>query len=237
MGAVFLSVVIPTKDEARRLPGTLAAAVRFFSGTGWEWELVVADASSPDGTAELAGRYGARVVSVPRSACKGENVRAGMLAATGQWRLMADADGAAPWEEVGRLLAAGADVAVGCRPLSRPGQSLLRKTAGWAFAALQYPLTGVPDSQCGFKLFSARAAEEVFRRLTETGFAFDVEAIVLARRLGFRVASVPVRWADRGGSTVTLAKGMQAFGALARMYLRQAAERLEVARCPGGNWR
>jgi len=237
MEAVFLSVVIPTKDEARRLPGTLAAAARFFSGAGWNWELIVADASSPDGTAELARQYGARVVSVPRSACKGENVRVGMLAASGQWRLMADADGATPWEEVGKLLGAGADVVVGCRPFSRPGQPLFRKAAGWAFAALQYPLTGVPDSQCGFKLFSARAAEEVFRRLGETGFAFDVEAIVLARRLGFRVVSVPVRWADRDGSTVSLAKGMQAFGALARIYLRQAAERLEVARCPGVNSR
>lgn len=237
MGAVYLSVVIPTKDEARRLPGTLEGAVRFLSGTGWEWEVVVADASSPDGTAEVARQHGARVVSVPRWACKGENVRAGMLAACGRWRLMADADGATPWEEVGKLLAACADVAVGRRPFLRPGQPLLRKAAGWAFAALQYPLTGVPDSQCGFKLFSARAAEEVFRRLGETGFAFDVEAIVLARRLGFRVVSVPVSWADRDGSTVTLAKGMRAFGALAGMHLRRAAERLEVGRCPGGSLR
>lgn len=237
VGAVFLSVVIPTKDEARRLPGTLEGAVRFFSGTGWKWEIVVADASSPDGTGEVARQHGARVVSVPRSACKGENVRAGMLAACGQWRLMADADGATPWEEVSRLLEVGADVVVGRRPFSRPGQPLLRKLAGWVFAAVQYPLTGVPDSQCGFKLFSARAAEKVFRWLGETGFAFDVEAIILARRLGFRVASVPVRWADRDGSTVTLAKGMRAFGALAKMYLRRAAERLEVRECPGGSLR
>lgn len=235
MGEMFLSVVIPAKDEAGRLPVTLEAAARFFSGTGWEWEVVVADASSPDGTAEVARRYGARVVSVPRSACKGENVRAGMLAAVGWWRLMADADGATPWEEVGRLLAAGADVVVGRRPFSRPGQPLLRKAAGWAFAALQYPLTGVPDSQCGFKLFSARAAEAVFRRLRETGFAFDVEVIVLARKLGFRVASVPVRWAHRDGSTVTLAKGVRAFGELAEMYLRWAVGRLEVGECPGGS--
>ncbi|MEW5932313.1 MAG: glycosyltransferase [Bacillota bacterium] len=235
MSEVFLSAVIPTKNEARRLPETLAAAVRFFSGTGWKWELVVADASSPDGTAEVAREYGARVVSVPHSACKGENVRAGMLVAAGRWRLMADADGATPWEETGRLLEAGADVVVGRRPFSRPGQPLLRKVAGWAFAAAQYPLTGVPDSQCGFKLFSAQAAEGVFRRLAETGFAFDVEAIVLAKKLGFRVVSVPVKWADRDGSTVTLARGMKAFGALAKMYLRLAAGELEVRGCPGGS--
>lgn len=237
MSKVFLSAVIPTKNEARRLPETLAAAVRFFSGTGWEWELVVADASSPDGTAEVARECGARVVTVPYSACKGDNVRAGMLAASGRWRLMADADGATPWEEVSRLLEVGADVVVGRRPFSRPGQPLLRKVAGWAFTVAQYPLTGLPDSQCGFKLFSARAAEEVFRRLAETGFAFDVEAIALAKKLGFRVVSVPVKWADRDGSTVTLAKGMQAFGALAKMYLRWVVEGLEVGECPGGSSR
>jgi dolichyl-phosphate beta-glucosyltransferase len=138
-----------------------------------------------------------------------------MRLATGEQRLFADADGATPIGELKRLeaaLAAGADVAIGSRALTAPGVVVRarahRKVAGRVFNRLStlLGLGGLEDTQCGFKAFTAAAADDLFPRLTTKGFGFDVELLLRARARGWRVAEVAVNWSDREGSKVGVFK-------------------------------
>jgi dolichyl-phosphate beta-glucosyltransferase len=142
-------------------------------------------------------------------------VQAGMCVANGQHRLFADADGATPIAELKRLeaaLAAGADVAIGSRARTDPGVVVRarphRKAAGRIFNALSTTLglAGLDDTQCGFKAFTAAAADDLFARLVTKGFGFDVELLLRARARGWRVSEVAVNWTDQEGSKVGVFK-------------------------------
>ena len=210
------SVVIPAFNEALRLPRYLAEIVAYFDGRGEPYEVLIADDGSTDGTAEAVAAVArahepVRVLRHDENEGKGAAVRRGMLAATGDYRLFTDADGATPIGEVKRLeaaLMAGADVVVGSRALADPSVSVVarphRVAAGRVFNWIVQRLVvqGVVDSQCGFKAFTAAAAAKLFERLHTPGFGFDVELLLLARAAGYRVAEVPVNWTDQPGSKV-----------------------------------
>ena len=211
-----LSVVIPAFNEASRLPAYLDEVIGFLEGRGEPYEVIVVDDGSTDGTAAavlaLAARQpAARLLPLGRNRGKGAAVRAGMLAATGVRRLFTDADGATPIAELKRLepaLAAGHDLVIGSRVLHDPAVAVHarwhRVATGRVFNWLvaRTGLRGVADSQCGFKLFTAGAAEALFAALETTGFAFDVELLLRAQAAGYRIAEVPVNWADQKGSKV-----------------------------------
>lgn len=140
---------------------------------------------------------------------KGSAVRAGMLAAEGDLLVFADADMATPPDMLPRLIAAleSADVALGSRIQPdgsdmRATQPRFRRLVGKAFRfAAQLWVTGpVSDTQCGFKGFTRSAALDLFGQLRITSIVFDVDLIYLARRRGYRIAIVPIIWADRRGS-------------------------------------
>jgi dolichyl-phosphate beta-glucosyltransferase len=211
-----LSVVIPAFNEALRLPSYLDDVVSFLEGRGEPHEVVVVDDGSTDGTAALVRALAAhhpsvRLLPLGRNRGKGAAVRAGMLTATGAARLFTDADGATPIAELKRLepaLAAGADVVIGSRVLldsavavrTRRHRVMAGRVFNWLVARLV--MGGVADSQCGFKLFTAAAAEALFGALKTTGFAFDVELLLRAQEAGYRIVEVPVNWADQAGSKV-----------------------------------
>jgi len=210
------SVVIPAYNEARRLPPYLDEVVSYLVTRGEAWEVVVVDDGSTDATADVVRAMTARYPQVrllrqEPNAGKGAAVRAGMLAALGNWRLFADADGATPIAECKRLeaaLAAGADVAIGSRALAAPGVVVRarrhRVVAGRLFNGLaeRLGLAGITDSQCGFKAFTAAAAADLFPRLATTGFGFDVELLLRARARDWRVVEVAVNWEDQPASKV-----------------------------------
>jgi dolichyl-phosphate beta-glucosyltransferase len=210
------SIVIPAFNEADRLPPYLEDVAGFFDGRGEPYEILVVDDGSSDGTGArveaAAERHPAvRLLPLGRNRGKGAAVRAGMLAATGALRLFTDADGATPIAEVKRLepaLAAGADIVIGSRALVDPAVAMRarphRVWAGRLFNVLvaALGLRGVADSQCGFKLFTAAAAQRLFSALQTTGFAFDVELLLRAQAAGYRVVEVAVNWADQEGSKV-----------------------------------
>ena len=140
---------------------------------------------------------------------KGAAVRAGMLAATGEVVVFTDADMATPPDELPLLLEAlgSADVALGSRIQPdgsdmRATQPAYRRILGRVFHGLAsiWVVGPVQDTQCGFKGFRLAAAREVFGRQLVTSIVFDVELIYLVRRLGYRMAIVPIRWEDRRGS-------------------------------------
>ena len=212
--ASSLSIVLPCLDEADRLPGTLAAYLAHFPPSRAEVELIVVDDGSTDGTTVIADQIAAadprvRVVRTPRNHGKGYAVRVGVQAAQGELVVFTDADGSYGPDQLERVVAAldRAPVAIGARLGARPGAgSLLRRLASRVFNRVMRLLLGLPfsDTQCGLKGFRRGAAEAVFHRARVDGFAFDAEALWIARRLGIEVVEVPVRAEERQGSKVRL---------------------------------
>ena len=228
---VALSVVIPAFNEEKRLPQTLAAVLPFLRRRGETFEVVVVDDGSTDRTVEVAQAAGpeVRVLRNPGNRGKGYSVRNGMLNAIGQWRLMTDADLSTPIEDLDTLKAAldeGAEIAIASRAITGANvlkhQSAAREISGRFFnrivRALHLP--GIKDTQCGFKLFSAAAAEAAFRDSRLDGFAFDVEALVLARRAGFGIREVAVTWRNDEQTRVSFGRGLAAFVDLFRLKFR-----------------
>ena len=215
---VHLSIVIPAYNEEQRLPRTLLETLRFCSAHNLNFEVVVADDGSRDETLMLVRLFEERDARVRALSCphlgKGSAVRMGMLNARGQFVLFMDADGATPLTEISKLTAAleaGNDVAFGSRALHVSGDvkvktSLHRRLIGriFAFFVNVIAIGGVADTQCGFKMFRREAAQAIFPLQKTPGFAFDVEILFLARKLGFSIVEVPVNWIAQPGSKVYL---------------------------------
>jgi dolichyl-phosphate beta-glucosyltransferase len=213
-----ISIVIPAYNEQARLPATLCSVLAYLRARSFSaWEILVVDDGSSDGTAaEVERRHAAdpriRLLPNPGNRGKGYSVRHGMLEAASEWVLFTDADLSAPIEELDRLLAAVASgqaaVAIGSRALNRSliavHQTIFRETAGRIFNLLMRAATGLPfhDTQCGFKLFRQDAARAVFSRQRIDRWGFDAEALFLARKLGFKVVEIPVRWSHCEGTKV-----------------------------------
>jgi len=236
----FLSVIIPAYNEAGRLRPTLAAIRRFLDDWGRPYEILVVDDGSADETAGRAREAGGPVVSVlsnGRNRGKGYSVRRGMLAATGDLRLMCDADLSTPIEEFPRLLSHlddGHDVAIGSRALPdskvEVRQPLYRESMGRLYNQLVRLLflSGLHDTQCGFKLFTARAARLSFEPARLEGFSFDVETLFIAKRRGLKIAEVAVTWRNDAASRVGMARGALAFFDLLRIRANDLVGRYEA---------
>lgn len=209
-----LSVILPAWNEAERLGATLEAVGAFLSAHAPGGEVLVVDDGSTDGTPDVARRLGARVLVHPENRGKGAAVRTGMLAAEGDFRLFCDVDLSTPMEEALRLRAAlerGGAVALGSRMISGATVTRARQRRRAALSVVFNQLIrelapGVSDTQCGFKMFTAEAANLLFRRSRINRYAFDVEVLLIARRHGLRIEEVPIRWAEADSSRVRLVR-------------------------------
>jgi dolichyl-phosphate beta-glucosyltransferase len=209
-----LSVVIPAFNEAARIRQSLDELRQYLSRAPFEWEVRVVDDGSSDDTraivADVAQADRRIVVQSEPHRGKGGAVRAGMLAATADLRFLCDADLSMPLTELTRFLAAVpecCDIAIASREgvgAIRVGEPDHRHTMGRVFNWLVRTalLPDLQDTQCGFKLFSAAAADAVFRRVTLPGWAFDIEALFIARRLGYGIETIPIEWHYREHSRV-----------------------------------
>lgn len=211
-----LSIVVPAFNEAGRIVPTLREMLAALTQADRWGEVIVVDDGSTDGTAAVALALTAedtrvRLIRLPDNQGKGYAVRTGVANARGDRVLFADADGATPIGELARLDAAldeGADVAIGSRALAARDVTVAthpaRRIAGRIFHQLVRAagVRGIADTQCGFKLFTARAASDLFPRLRLTGYAFDVELMLAAQRREMRIAEVPVNWTHQAGSKV-----------------------------------
>jgi dolichyl-phosphate beta-glucosyltransferase len=233
-----LSVVVPAYNEAAGIVSTLEAIAASVDALGRPWELLLVDNASPDGTAERAEAMGderIRVLVNESNRGKGFSVRRGLLAARAELRLHCDADCGPSLGSLPAMLAAvaaGADVAVGSRLAAGAAvgrrQPLRRRIVGRTYVDLCRLVLREPtrDLFCGFKLWRAPAAEAVFRQTRIDGWAFDAEALALARALGLQITEVGIAWADRRGSRLSMTRtALPALAELARArrHVRSAA--------------
>jgi dolichyl-phosphate beta-glucosyltransferase len=232
-GAAGLSIVIPAFNDETRLGATLADVAGFLRGQPWDWEIRVVDDGSSDGTAavvEAIARGEPRVV-LQREPHRGKGgaVKAGLLAARREYRFICDADLSMPVKELPRFLPprlTGFDVAIGSREghgARRIGEPVVRHLAGRLFnyTVQRLMVPGIDDTQCGFKMFTAAAVERIFPLVTIDGWAFDIEALFIARTHGLRIVEVPIEWHYRRASRVSLMRdGLGMMGELLRIRSR-----------------
>ncbi len=206
-----LSIVIPAYNEAARLPQTLDTISTYLAIQTWTSEIIVVDDGSSDQTAELVRNHPSRprLIQHDRNRGKGAAVRTGMLAARGDWRLLTDADLSTPIEELERLWAERqrAEVIIGSRRAA--GARVEKRQVWWkvwlgqlgnlVIQGLLVP--GIKDTQCGFKLFSARC-QRLFELQRLNHFGYDFELLFLARRFGYPIIELPVRWINDAQSKV-----------------------------------
>jgi dolichyl-phosphate beta-glucosyltransferase len=217
-----LSIIIPAYNEEKRLPATLRRIRDYLDRQPVAAEVLVVDDGSSDATAAVVARVAredrrVRLLAYGANRGKGYAVRHGMACARGSRLLMSDADLSTPIEELGRLSAAvdgGADVAIGSRVL--PGSHLavpqprLRELVGRGFNGVVrlLALPGIRDTQCGFKLFTRAAARDIFPVLTVDQWCFDVEALLVARKLGYRIQEVPITWVNEANTKVNVLRDL-----------------------------
>ncbi len=227
MSDVKLSVVIPAYNEERRLPKTLRAVSEYLEKQEYPYEIIVVSDGSEDWTREAVEEIAQtmprlRVIGEQENHGKGYSVRKGMLAAQGEFRLFMDADNATTVDQVEKMwpeFKKGYEVVIGSRDIMgadiQVPQPWWRRKLGDVFNLLVQVLSGlwgIWDTQCGFKGFSAKAAQEIFSRATINRWAFDVEVLIIAKKLGYAIREVPVAWVNDPSSKVK-------FSDMARMLL------------------
>lgn len=216
---IYLSVIIPAYKESQRIGTNLEECEKYFQGKDYTYEIVVVVDGSPDDTAEVARSYASRfahfrVIENPENHGKGYVVRQGLLAAVGEIRLFFDADGSTSITHLDAFLPEfknGFDVVIGSRDIEgahiqvhqAKWKEIFGDTGNLAIRML-LGLWGYPDTQCGFKMLTAKAAEAVASRMVVDRFGFDFELMVLSKKLGFKIKQLPVRWMNEEGSTVKL---------------------------------
>lgn len=216
--AIKLSVVIPAFNEVKNLKrGVLDSVYDYLNKEKYEWEVLILDDGSSDKTLEVVRKFaqdhpGFRVFEEPHRG-KGGTVIAGIKKARGEVVLFSDMDQSTPIDQVEKFwpkFEKGYDVVIGSRK-GRPGQSMVRKimTLGWVI--LRAIILGLPfrDTQCGFKAFKGSAAGRIFEKTlvfragnkvrgAAVTAGFDLEVLYVARKLGLKVAEVPVEWYEYG---------------------------------------
>jgi dolichyl-phosphate beta-glucosyltransferase len=214
----YLSVIIPCYKEEKVIARNLVEIDKYLGGKKITYEILVTVDGSPDGTADLVRSYlpevkNLLIIENPENRGKGYVVRQGLLKATGELRLFLDADGSTSITHLETFLpefAKGYDVVIGSRRLQgahiqvhQPRYREIMGNMGNWLIRMVLGLWDYGDTQCGFKMLTAKAAQELASRMVVDRFGFDFELIALAQRAGFATKQMPVRWVNWTESSVT----------------------------------
>jgi glycosyltransferase involved in cell wall biosynthesis len=211
----FLSIIIPVYNEAKRLPLTLTDINEYLSTVDYDYEIIVVDDGSKDATPEIVKRFShliknLRLIENKKNHGKGWVVRQGMLTTKGRWRLFMDADNATSLDQFQKMIPylPKYQIIIGSRDIKgaklMPPQPWYRRLAGniGNLIIQLLLLPGFWDTQCGFKCFSEEAAEKIFKLAQVNRWAFDVEALALGKKLGYKIKEIPVVWVNEPNSLV-----------------------------------
>ncbi len=236
----YLSIVIPVYNEAKRLPNSVPKLISYFEAQDYSYEFVIVDDGSSDGTTQLARELLApvknlQVIESRPNRGKGHVVKVGMLAARGKVRLFCDADLSTPLSEMEHFwpwLESGYKIVIGSRKMLGATivrhQPLWRESLGKVFTWLTNVIAtnGISDITCGFKCFTADAAQELFSRSVIDDWSFDAEVLYIAQRHGYKIKEVPVSWHDTPGTKVRLLKdSSRSLAGLARIRMNDVRGR------------
>lgn len=235
MNNIFVSVVIPAYNEAKRIGRTLTSIKTYFAKNGMSYEVIVVDDGSTDGTPEVVRRLGHGIENLTvlvnaENAGKGFSVNRGMSAAKGKVRLFMDADNSVDISHLDAFLLEtdrGAEVVIGSINIDRTHvtehngwhRRILGSFANTLIQTLAVP--GIGDTQRGFKLFTEKAAEIIFPKQTIARFGFDIEVLVIARMYGLKIQEVSVHWDNPAGSSVTAMSYVQTLTELLRIVFNR----------------
>lgn len=244
MQTVDLEVVIPAYNEQDRIGRTLDRVKEYYGGQNYTWRCTVVSDGSKDNTEEIVSAFCAKnpefhLEHYVQNRGKGYAVRLGMLRADAKRVLFCDADLATPQEETEKLWKAldeGNDIAIGSRPLKESKlekhQPWIREHLGRVFnkAVQLLSVRGIDDTQCGFKMFTKQAAQDVFSRCKFDGFSIDFEALQIAHDLEYKTAEIPIRWSHQEGSKVSIMRdGPRMLRDLFKLRIKGKKARIRVS--------
>lgn len=242
---IHLSVIIPAYNEESRIAKTLLDIDRYLSKQKYGYEILVVNDGSKDKTAKIIQNFQSVVrnlelINNPENHGKGYVVRQGMLQAKGKYRLFTDADNSTSIEHVEKMwpfFEKGFEVVIGSRDSKDAkgakqavSQSFIKRLMG-NFGNLLIQILavwGIWDTQCGFKAFQSKAAKDIFSRLIIDRWGFDIEALAVAQRLGYKIAKVPVCWVNEPDSKVGWKGYLKTFTELFQIKLNLIKDKYHI---------
>jgi len=242
----YLSVIVPARNEEKRISKTLLAMDQYLQKQDFDYEIIIFSNGSTDKTGEIVTNFqrtikNLKLVEREKSLGKGWAVREAILTvARGQIRLFMDADNATTLDHFDRMrhyFDSGAQVVIGSREsrdakgarqaVSQPWHKRQLGNLGNLLIQL-FAVWGVWDTQCGFKAFSAKAAQDIFSHCRINGWGFDIEVLALARRLGYKIEIIPVYWINDASSQVNFKAYLSTFRELFRIWWRLVTDAYKI---------
>lgn len=228
---IHLSVVIPSYNEEKRITATLLDLDKYFSEQDYTYEIIVVNDGSKDNTATVVNKTGEliknlRLIDNKENHGKGYVTRQGMLEAKGEYCMYIDADNAISINQIENLWPHTKDYDVVIGSIEVRGAKI-EENAGWyrrLFGKLSKYLIRIvagiweiKDTQRAFKIFRADTVKNIYSRLKINRWLFDVEVLVIAKKLGYTIKEVPVTWINPGGGTLTLKSYIRSLGDLVKI--------------------
>lgn len=214
----FLSLVIPTYNEEKRIGPTLNKIIPYFKTKNYDYEIIIVDGSE-DNTIGVVKKFknpNIKIIKTKQKLGKGIKVKIGMLESNGNFIFFSDTDLSVPIEEIERFLtyfkAYDVVIASRCMPKSKIEikqpfyRRLLGKIAKYPISFVISNKNQIKDTQCGFKGFTKKVANKLFKKQTINGGMFDVEILYLANKYGYKIKELPITWRDNHSSRINVMK-------------------------------
>ena len=242
MESPFLSVIVPAYNEELIIADSIDQLCSYLSNMSYSWELIVINDGSNDKTEKIVDditKENGKVHLVNAAhRGKGAAVKLGMLTAKGQWRFLSDADLSMPPNNISRFFSGpngipdfdvslGSRETVGSKRFDEPfSRHLLGRIYNWTVKLIV--IRGIADTQCGFKMYSAKAAQIVFSLQRLNGWGYDVENLFLANKIGLSIGEIPIDWRYHNGGKMTLAGGINGYFEIFRVRFNHLLGRYRV---------